>query len=181
MSTNFIKQILLTGALVCFTANVFAIDASNVPKNKQSATGLYFTSVEASEYMAKNTASTLFLDIRDPVEIFTVGMPLAVDHNVTFKYIDPTKWNEKKKTFGMKNNPGFSKGVNEQLEAKGLTSADTIIVICGSGKRAAKAATALKKAGFGKVYSVMDGYKAWQKANLKWSRELVKEKVLVSQ
>lgn len=53
MIANFIKQILLTGALVCFTANVFAIDASNVPKNKQSATGLYFTSVEASEYMAK--------------------------------------------------------------------------------------------------------------------------------
>ena len=179
MTIHFIKQIMLVGTLVCFMGNVFAIDASKVPKNKQSTTGLYFTSVEASKHMANNAASTLFLDIRDPVEIFTVGMPLVVDRNVTFKYIDPTKWNKKKQTFGMKGNPNFAKGVSEQLKAKGLTNGDTIIVICGSGKRAAKAATALKKAGFGNVYSVMDGYKAWQKANLKWSRKLDKAKVLV--
>ena len=179
MTTHFIKQIIFVSALVFFTGNVFAVDASKVPKDRQSATGLYFTSVEASEHMANNAASTLFLDIRDPVEIFTVGMPQAVDHNVTFKYIDPTKWNEKKETFGMKGNPDFVKGVNEQLTAKGLTNTDNIIVICGSGKRAAKAATALKKAGFSKVYSVVDGYQAWQKANLKWSKKLDKAKVLV--
>ena len=179
MIIHFIKQLILASALVCFTGSLLAIEASKVPKDRQSATGLYFTAVEASEHMASNASSTLFLDIRDPVEIFTVGMPLIADHNVTFKYIDPTKWNEKKKTFGMKGNPNFTNGVSEQLKAKGLTNADTIIVICGSGKRAAKAATALKKAGYGKVYSVMDGYKAWQKANLKWSRDLDKTKVLV--
>ena len=179
MFIQFLKQIIFASALACFTVNALAIEASKVPKDRQSATGLYFTAVEASKYMESNAASTLFLDIRDPVEIFTVGMPLIVDHNVTFKYIDPTKWNEKKKTFGMKDNPVFTDGVHEQLKAKGLTNADTIIVICGSGKRAAKAATALKTAGYNNVYSVIDGYKAWQEANLKWSRELDKVKVLV--
>ena len=106
-------------------------------------------------------------------------MPNAVDTNITFKYVDPTLWNEKKSTFGFKSNPNFLKDVDIRLKEKGLTSSDTIILFCGSGKRAAKAASALKKAGFSKVYSVMDGYKAWQKADLEWSRKLDKQKVLV--
>lgn len=178
MRISSIKQFILIATFAVFSAQVLAIDASKVPPDRQSATGLYFTSVEASEYMAKKTASTLFLDIRDPVEIFTVGMPLEVDHVVTFKYIDPTKWDDEKNTFGMKGNPDFEKGVSEQLEAKGLTKADTIILICGSGKRTAKAATALKKAGFTKVYSVIDGYQGWQEADLEYSKKLSKEKVL---
>ncbi len=106
-------------------------------------------------------------------------MPLVADHNVTFKYIDPTKWNKTRSTFAWRENPDFTKGVSEQLNNKGLTNSDTIIVICGSGRRAAKAATALKKAGFGRVYSVTDGYPGWQKANLGWSRKLDMNKVLV--
>ena len=179
MKTHIIKQICLAGALICFSSGVFAIDASKVPKDRQSASGLYFTSVEASDYMKKNATTTLFLDIRDPVEIFTVGMPLAVDHNVPFKFIDPTRWNEKNKTFAMEGNADFSQDVSEQLKAKGLTNKDTIILICGSGKRTAKAANYLNNEGFSKVYSVVDGYSTWQKANLEWSTELVKDKVLV--
>lgn len=178
MIMSSIKQVIFTATLAVFSAQVFGIGVSKVPQDRQSATGLYFTSVEASEYMATNPTSTLFLDIRDPVEIFTVGMPLAVDHVVTFKYIDPTNWDDEQNTFGMKGNPDFVKGVSEQLKAKSLTSADTIILICGSGKRTAKAATALKKAGFTKVYSVIDGYQGWQEADLEWSKKLSKEKVL---
>ncbi len=179
MISTTLRKIILLSTLVVFSNHVFAIDASKVPKDRQSTTGLYLTSVEASEYMIKNGESTLFIDIRDPVEIFTVGMPNVVDTNVTFKFVDPSGWNEKKSTFGFKSNPDFSKDVNSRLKAKGLTNSDAIILICGSGKRAAKGASALKKEGFSKVYSVMDGYKAWQKANLKWSRKLDKQKVLV--
>jgi len=178
MTGKTIKKFTLFAILLLFSAQALAIEASKVPKDRQSATGLYFTSLEASHYVARHAGSTLFLDIRDPVEIFTVGMPLAVDHNVTFKYVDPSKWDAKNETFGMRGNPDFVKGVDAQLKAKGLTRSSTIILICGSGKRAAKAATALKKAGFDKVYSVVDGYSAWQKDGLKWSRKLVKDKVM---
>lgn len=179
MTNDAIKHFALFSILIFFSSHIFAIDASKVPKSKQSTTGLYFTSLEASAHMVKNGKSTLFVDIRDPVEIFTVGMPTPVDTNVTFKWVDPSKWNDKKSTFGFKKNPDFSKNMNTALKAKGLTNADTIVLICGSGKRAAKAASALKKSGFSKVYSVMDGYKAWQKANLQWSKKLDKQKVLV--
>ena len=179
MISTTIKKLILISILVFFSSNIFAIDASKVPEDRQSTTGLYFTSLEASDHVAKQGDSTLFIDIRDPVDIFTVGMPNAVDTNVTFKYVDPSLWNEKKSTFGFKSNPNFLKDVDIRLKEKGLTNSDTIILICGSGKRAAKAASALKKAGFSNVYSVMDGYKAWQKADLEWSRKLDKQKVLV--
>lgn len=181
MNTHLIKKIMLIASLIWFTGYALAIDVSKVPEGKRSAAGLYFTSIETAEYMEANAESTLFLDIRDPVEIFVMGMPLTVDHNITFKYIDPTQWNENNQTFGMKGNPDFEKKVREQLKAKGLTDADNIILICGSGMRSAMAATALKKAGYEKVYSVVDGYSGWQQANLKWSTALDKNKVLVEQ
>lgn len=177
---NFVlKKVVLFSILLLFSNHLFAIDASKVPEDRQSTTGLYFTSQEASEHMAKNSISTLFVDIRDPAEIFTVGMPLIVDTNVVFKWIDPKKWDNKKSTFGFKNNPNFSKNMVKALNAKELTKSDTVILICGSGKRAAKAASSLKKSGFSNVYSVVDGYQTWQKSNLPWSRKLDKRKVLV--
>jgi len=181
MIIHLIKRILIVSFLVCFAGSALAIDASKVPKQKQTEAGLYFTSLEASEHMANNAASTLFIDIRDPVEIFILGMPLAVDRNITFKYIDPTQWNENNETFGMKVNPDFTQKVSEQLKAKGLSNTDTIILICGSGIRSASAASILKKAGYDKVYSVIDGYHGWQNSRLKWSRELDKTKVLFNE
>jgi rhodanese-related sulfurtransferase len=181
MIIHLIKRILIVSFLVCFACSALAIDTSKVPKQKQTEAGLYFTSLEASEHMANNAASTLFIDIRDPVEIFILGMPLAVDRNITFKYIDPTQWNENNETFGMKVNPDFTQNVSEQLKAKGLSNTDTIILICGSGIRSASAASILEKAGYDKVYSVIDGYHGWQQSHLKWSRELDRTKVLVNE
>ena len=181
MNTHLIKPIILASILLFFTGYAFAIDVSKVPEDKQSAAGLYFTSMEADTFMTNNAESTLFLDIRDPVEIFVLGMPTAVDHNVTFKYIDPTQWNESNQTFGMKSNSDFEKLVSEQIKAKGLTNSDNVILICGSGMRSAMAATTLNKAGYSKVYSVIDGYNGWQQANLEWSTALDKNKVLVEQ
>lgn len=179
MKTHLLEKIMLMSTLIWFTGCAHAIDASKVPEDKRSAAGLYFTSVEADTFISNNTAPTLFLDIRDPAEIFVLGMPLAVDHNVIYKYIDPSQWNEKNQTFGMKSNPDFEKIVSEQIKAKGLKKTDNIILICGSGMRSALAATTLKKAGYSKVYSVIDGYNGWQQANLKWSTALDKNKVML--
>lgn len=45
-------------------------------------TGLYLTSQEASVHMTKNAKSTLFVDIRDPAEILSVG----IDYYLIFPY-----------------------------------------------------------------------------------------------
>ena len=177
MTIKTYRILVLSLMYIVFSTNVFAIDAQKVPKNKQSTTGLYFTAKEASDHVAKNSKSTLFVDIRDPAEVFTVGMPSSADKVVPFKRLNLKGWNKKKSTFALAKNPDFSKMISTQLKAKKLTNNDTIILICGSGKRAAKAASALKKSGFTKVYSVIDGYKGWQKSKLKWSKKLDKNKI----
>lgn len=173
-----IKQsfiMLICGLL--FTEFAFAIEASKVEKAKQTKLGLYYTAVEANKHMSKYAKQTLFVDVRDPAELHTVGMPTNVDANVPFLRIDLTRWNTKKMKFQWKKNPRFADEVAPRLLDKGLTKKDTIIVICGSGKRAAKAVNALAKAGYKKVYPVVDGYKAWQKSKLPWSRKLAVSKM----
>lgn len=174
------KIINIIVALVCSLLLVefaFAIDASKVDKAKKTKLGLYFTAVEANNYMNKHSNKTLFVDVRDPAELHTVGMPTNVDANVPFLRIDLTRWNVKKMKFQWKKNPRFTDELAPRLLDKGLSKSDTIIVICGSGKRAAKAVNALAKAGYTKVYPVVDGYKAWQKHKLPWSRKLAVSKM----
>ena len=73
--------------------------------HKRSTAGLYFTSKEASAHMTTNSKSTLFVDVRDPAEIFTVGMPASANTNVPFKRINLKKWDKKKSTFKLPTNP----------------------------------------------------------------------------
>ena len=174
---HLMKNFMLILTAFTIFSNAYAIDESKVPEDKRSATGKYFTSKEASAHMMANSKSTLFVDVRDPAEIFTVGMPTSADTNVPFKRIDLKKWDEKKSTFKLVGNPDFAKDVGAHLKTKGLSSNDTIILMCGSGKRAAQAANALKKSGYTNVYSIVDGYKGWQKSNLEWSKKLDKAKM----
>ncbi|MGD8940078.1 MAG: rhodanese-like domain-containing protein [Gammaproteobacteria bacterium] len=158
-------------------AGVYAVDASKVEKSKQNDLGLYLTSKETHDYMQKHSAKTLFLDIRDPVEIHTVGMPAGVDYNVTFKFINTNKWDDKQGKFKLDDNPDFLKDVEARLNTKGLSKNDRIILVCGSGKRAAKAVNFMAKAGYKNVYSVVDGYAGWQKDNLPWDKKLDRNKI----
>lgn len=161
---------ILAGSFAMVGAN--AIESAMVPKEKQSSLGLYFTAKEAYDYLGTHGKKVLFLDVRDPAELQTVGMPTDVDANVPFKRINLSKWDTKKKQFALDTNPNFVAETGERLKAKGLNNDDTIIIICGSGERAPKAADTLAKAGYQKVYIVVDGYKGWQADKLPWSREM---------
>ena len=175
------KKLLSLAGLVLVNfillSGVHAVDAAKVAKNKQNALGLYLTSVEANDFMKQKGKQALFLDIRDPVEIHTVGMPGGVDTNVPFKFINTKKWDTKKSKFKLDGNKNYIKEVEAALKTKGLSRDDRIILICGSGKRAAKAVNAMAKAGFKNVYSVVDGYKGWQKNKLPWSKKLDRNKI----
>lgn len=159
--------------LTAFLFNTaFAVEKDKVPKEKQTSLGLYLTAKEANLYVKTYGDKALFVDIRDPAELQTVGMPTNVDFNVPFKRINLGKWDVKKGQFALDTNKNFASEVEAKMKTKGLTTNDTLIVICGSGKRAAKAVDFLAKNGYTKVYSVVDGYKAWQSDGLPWSREM---------
>ena len=174
MPVSLLVVLLLNLGLV---TSVYAVDASKVENIKQNDLGLYLTSKETHDYMQTHGAKTLFLHIRDPVEIHTVGMPAGVDYNVAFKFINAKTWDEKQSKFKLDDNPNYLKDVEARLSAKGLSKDDRIILICGSGKRAAKAVNSMAKAGYKNVYSVVDGYAGWQKDNLPWSKKLDREKI----
>lgn len=154
-----------------------AVDASKVAKNKQNSLGLYMNSKEVNEHMQTQGAKTLFLDIRDPVELHVLGMPKSADYNVAFKLIDTNKWDEKKGKFKLAANPNFLVDVDNRLKAKGLSKDDRIIVFCGSGKRAAKTVNAMAKAGYKNVYSVVDGFKGWSANKLPVDKKMDRKKV----
>lgn len=170
-------SVAITSATLLAFGSAMAIDPGKVPENKRTALELYMTAVEANDHLKVNAAGTLFVDIRDPAELQTVGMPTSADANVPFKFIDITKWDGKKGKFGMKKNPEFVAGVAARLEAKGLKKTDTIIAMCGSGKRVPGAVDALAKAGYTNVYAMVDGYKGWQKGKLPYSRDMEQSKM----
>ena len=179
-----ILTILLTLLALMLTGNGFAADPVTVTKNMQTTLGLYFTPSEAYQHMQKHGDRTLFIDVRDPIEVNFTGMPSVADVNVPFKFADITKFNTKKKQFNMITNKNFVADVDKQLAMKNLTKSDTVIVMCRSGPRSAKAANALAKAGYTKVYNLIEGFEGaavnkgpkkgqrtidgWKNANLPW-------------
>ena len=172
-----IPTVAMAAATLLAFSPAMAVDPAKVPENKRTTLGLYMTSVEANDHLGTSAARTLFLDIRDPTELQTLGMPTNADANVPFKFIDISKWDAEKGRFGMKKNPEFITGVAARLEAKGLKRTDTVIAMCGSGKRVPRAVDILAKAGYTNVYAVVDGYKGWQKAKLPHSRKMEQSKM----
>ena len=152
---GFLLAILL-GIVVASSA--FATDPASVPKKKQTSVGIYYTPAEAYDRMLKHGERTLFIDVRDPVEVNYTGMPTVADANIPFQLADTSKFHMKKKQFDMKPNDNFLTDVDARLKAKGLTKSDTIILMCRSGVRSAKAANALAKAGYTKVYNLTEGF-----------------------
>ena len=178
MEKSLLKYVfaIAIATLVAF-GSAQAVDAGKVPAERQTKAGLYFTAQEANAHVEKNTAQTLFIDVRDPTEVFTLGMPTNADANIPFKRINVQKWDAKKNTFALDSNPRFASEVEAALKAKGLSKTDTVVLMCGSGTRSPQAVDVLADAGFTNVYLMVDGFKGWQDGKLPMSRDLEKAKM----
>ena len=159
-------------------------DLFKLSSKKQTVQNLYMTAQEA--YAAKKAGGdrVLFLDIRTRAEVQYVGWPTIADANVPYETLSTT-WNAKKKRFKRLKNPDFLAAFESRMRAEGLGKGDTVILMCRSGKRSAKAASLLHKAGFSKVYTLVEGFEGdkgkegagkgkrvvngWKNAGLPWS------------
>jgi rhodanese-related sulfurtransferase len=169
--------ILTTLCALISTTNILAIDESLVQEMMQTDVGLYFTPDEAKAYITKNPGNTLFIDVRDPAELHTVGMPASADANVPFLLLDTSTWDSNRQKFGMKPNTEFSAEIKMRLDEKSLNENDTIVLICGSGVRSARAVNALHEMGYKQLYSVVTGFKGWQKDKLGIDNKLDQKKM----
>ncbi len=186
----------LAGALLlaALSGHAVAIEASRVPPQKQTSAGLYVDAREAHELKQKLGDQALFVDIRTRAEVSYVGMPASVDANIPlFDHPPNAPWDDKAGRFKMEANPDFEPELARRLAARGLGKQDTVILICRSGDRTARAVNLLTELGYRKVYTVVDGFEGdlandgpnagqrvvngWKNARLPWTYKLDKNKM----
>lgn len=181
----FFKILLSFILLTAFSNSATAEDWSKLSKKKQTTLGLYMTSTQAYDYMMKNMDNALFLDVRTPSELNYLGVVTVMDANVPTDTMDSSAWDDKKSRYVRKHNDNFVADVDARLKEKGLKKTDTVILMCRSGDRSAKAVDVLAKNGYTKVYTVVDGYEGdkvkkgknkgkrlkngWKNAGLPWT------------
>jgi rhodanese-related sulfurtransferase len=161
---------------------------AGVPKSKQTTLGLSLTATEAFDRWKAEPMTTVVLDVRTPAEYVFVGhAPMA--YNVPFAFWLSDVFPRDGKP-AMKPNPDFLARV------KRIASTDeTLLVMCRSGERGAKACDALAKAGYTKVYHVVDGFEGdeiddpksvhngkrmkngWRNAGLPWTYKLARNQM----
>jgi len=191
MTTSFKRiftPLIAIAVLSVFANAAMAQDWSNLNKKKQTKLGLYMTATQAYEYTDAHMDSTLFVDVRTPSELNYLGAATVMDAHVPTVFMDSSGWNDKKHRYKRKINKNFVADIGTALKKKGLSKNDTIILMCRSGKRSAKAANMLADNGYTKVYTVVDGYEGdkvkqgpnkgkrmkngWKNSGLPWTYSL---------
>jgi rhodanese-related sulfurtransferase len=125
--------------------------SSQLPAAKQTSLQLYATAQEAYEMWKADPKRVKVLDVRTVEEYVFLGhAAMATNIPVLFpKYI----WDANKRKYSFEINPDFIDHVKEVFKAD-----DTIVAMCRSGGRSAAAINMLAKAGFVKVYNIIDGF-----------------------
>ena len=102
-------------------------------------------------------------------------------------------WDDKRGSYKLDPNSDFVPELERRLKDMGLGKDSTIILICRSGDRSAKAQDRLQMSGYTKVYGVVEGFEGdmakegpkagqravngWKNAGLPWSYKLDKAKM----
>lgn len=164
---------------------------ASLPKEKQTALGLYVTAKEAYEMWKAQPGKVTILDVRTPEEFLYVGHP-AMAWKIPIA-TQSYEWDAAKGEFPMKLTPDFVDRVRQAAKPD-----DTILALCRSGGRSAIAANILANAGFTKVYNIVDGMEGdlvtdpasafqgqrmlngWKNAGCPWTYALTPERMLLA-
>jgi rhodanese-related sulfurtransferase len=170
-------------------------DWDKLPEVKKSKIGLYLTPQQAYDMKKKDPKGVAFFDIRTRAEAMYVGWPGDADALVP--YVEHAEimsdWDDKRGSYKLDPNSDFVPEMDRRLKAMGLGKDATIILMCRSGDRSAKAQDLLLQSGFTKVYGVAEGFEGdmgkegpntgrravngWKNAGLPWSTQLEKAKM----
>ena len=161
------------------------MNATTLPKEKQTTLGLYVTAKEAYQMWQADPENVTILDVRTPEEFLFVGHPpMAWKIPLAAQSYD---WVAEKDQFPMKPLPDFVARVQQAAKPD-----HTILVTCRSGGRSAMAVNALAQAGFTKVYNITDGMEGdgngdsdsisqggWKNSGCPWTKKLTPERMLL--
>ena len=126
------------------------IDASKLPKAKQTTLGLYVTAAQAYAMWQAAPDKVKVIDVRTPEEFAFVGHP-AMAWNVPIAFVTYQR-KDGRFEYAPKMNAEFVNLVREIAQP-----AETLLVTCRSGGRSAMAVNQLAAAGFTHVYNIVDG------------------------
>jgi rhodanese-related sulfurtransferase len=191
------KRVIATAlclSFVCTATIALAFDAAQVPEAKQTKANLYLDAAEAYALKQQLGDKAYLVDVRTRYEVAYVGMATVADANIPYtEHPDDAPWDDKNGRFKMDVNSDFGPELARRLSARGLGKDGTVIVMCRSGDRSARAATLLTQLGYTRVYSVIDGFEGdlakdgpkqgqrvvngWKNAGLPWSYKLDKNKL----
>jgi rhodanese-related sulfurtransferase len=122
-----------------------------VLEEKVTSLGLYVTAQEAYEMWKADPERIKVLDVRTFEEYVLIGhAEMAANVPLAFPSY---KWDANKGNYSVMGNKDFIAHVKERFKAD-----DAILAMCRSGGRSAMAVNALAKAGFAKVYNIIDGF-----------------------
>lgn len=196
MKSTFIASLLVLMSLAQHHA-AFAgeINPASVPAVKQTNSKLYLTAKEAAAMKQGLGTKAIMVDVRTQAEIEYVGIAESVDSNIPYMIDDYTAWDDKKARFLGMPNSDFLSRMSDVMEKSGLNKSSTVILICRSGDRSARAADLLTQAGYATVYTVVDGFEGdiakdgankgkrlvngWKNSGLPWGYDLDKKKMYV--
>jgi rhodanese-related sulfurtransferase len=200
MHTRF-KQLtivcLLAASSLAFAADWAqgSSDWKSLPEVKRSKPALYLTPQQAHEMKIKDKSGVALFDIRTRAEAMYVGWPGDADALVPYVEHQEimTDWDDKRSMYQLEPNQDFVTEIERRLKEKGLGKDATIILMCRSGDRSARAQDRLHDAGYTKVYGVPEGFEGdmakegpntgrravngWKNANLPWTYKLDKAKM----
>lgn len=164
---------------------------ANLPKEKQTALGLYVTAQQAYEKWKAQPDKVMIIDVRTPEEYLFVGHPtMAWKIPVA---VQSYEWDAEKGQFPLKPLMDFATRVQQVARPD-----DTIMVMCRSGGRSAIAANMLAKAGFTNVFNIIDGMEGdvnadsesvaqaqplkagWKNSGCPWTKKLTLDRMVLS-
>lgn len=185
-------------SLLVAASTACALDAANVPEIKRTKQERYLDAAEAYALKQQLGEKAYLVDVRTRYEVAYVGMPTVADANIPYvEHPEDAPWDDKAGRFRLDVNSDFGPELARRLAGRGLGKEDTLILMCRSGDRSARAANLLHELGYRKVYSVVDGFEGdlakdgpqanqrvvngWKNAGLPWTYKLDKTKLYFPQ
>lgn len=199
---NDLAKHLLAATLFALCSSAWAADWApgttsweQLPEIKRTKLALYLTPQQAYDMKKANPKGVALFDIRTRAEAMYVGWPGDADALVP--YVEHpeimTEWDDKRFMYKVEPNVDFVPELEHRLKDMGLGKDASIILICRSGDRSAKAVDRLLMSGYSKVYSVAEGFEGdtvkegpktgqravngWKNANLPWTYKLDKSRM----
>lgn len=158
---------------------------ANLPKEKQTALGLYVTAKEAYAQWQSDQENVVILDVRTPEEFLFVGhAPMAWMVPVIAQSYE---WDAEKGKFPMTLLPDFVSRVSQIAKPDA-----TLLVTCRSGGRSAIACNLLAQAGYINVHNIIDGMEGdsngdsdsmpqggWKNSGCPWTKKLTPKRMIL--